>query len=351
MFRCGTVHKASKNHLLTLKRFLQAAVLKNSHIKVSEEVQDAIASKKPVVALESTIVTHGMPYPDNVECAVQVEGVVRKQGAVPATVAIIQGQIHVGLSETDINMLGDTKSSKPVKTSRRDLAFVISKQLNGGTTVCGTVLVADQVGIPVFATGGIGGVHRGAEKTFDISADLVELGKCGVAVISSGVKSILDIPKTLEYLETQGVFVATFGNNNEFPAFYSRKSGSKSPYFVQNAAEAAKVIKSSMDIDLKSGMLFAVPIPEEHALPYEMMNEVIEQALKSMDPLMEGKQVTPYLLSQVAKLTGGKSLESSILFSKIESSRLTRHFTRVFNLFKKCCTSRKFLYKSNKNRQ
>nr|CAI5825279.1 unnamed protein product [Callosobruchus analis] len=141
-----------------------------------------------------------MPYPNNMECAVQVEGVVRKQSAVPATIAIIRGKIHVGLSETDINMLGDTKSSKPVKTSRRDLAYVISNQLNGGTTVCGTILVAAQVGIPVFATGGIGGVHRGAEKTFDISADLVELGKCGVAVISSGVKSILDIPKTLEYL-------------------------------------------------------------------------------------------------------------------------------------------------------
>nr|CAI5825276.1 unnamed protein product [Callosobruchus analis] len=314
MFRCRSVSKFPKNHYLTLKRFLQAGVLKNPHFKVSEEVADAIASRKPVVALESTIVTHGMPYPNNMECAVQVEGVVRKQSAVPATIAIIRGKIHVGLSETDINMLGDTKSSKPVKTSRRDLAYVISNQLNGGTTVCGTILVAAQVGIPVFATGGIGGVHRGAEKTFDISADLVELGKCGVAVISSGVKSILDIPKTLEYLETQGVFVATFGDNNDFPAFYSRKSGSKSPYFVQSAGKAAQIIKSSMDMNLNSGMLFAVPIPVEHALPYEMMNEVIEQALKSMDPLMEGKQITPYLLSQVAKLTGGKSLESSILF-------------------------------------
>ncbi|VEN46688.1 unnamed protein product [Callosobruchus maculatus] len=213
-------------------------------------------------------------------------------------------------------MLGDTKASNPVKTSRRDLGYVISNQLNGGTTVCGTILVADQVGIPVFATGGIGGVHRGVEKTFDISADLVELGKCGVAVISSGVKSILDIPKTLEYLETQGVFVATFGDNNEFPAFYSRKSGTKSPYFVDSAEKAAQIIKSAMDMSLKSGMLFAVPIPEEHALPYEMMDKVIEQALKSMDPLMEGKQVTPYLLSQVAKLTGGKSLESNIALIK-----------------------------------
>ncbi|CAH1961670.1 unnamed protein product [Acanthoscelides obtectus] len=308
-----TLNKISKNHFLILRRFLRTNVISNPHIKVSEEVQDAIECKKPVVALESTIITHGMPYPKNVVCAVQVEGVVRKQGAIPATIAIIRGKIHVGLSETDINMLGDTSSSKPIKTSRRDLAYVISNEMSGGTTVCGTILVADQVGIPVFATGGIGGVHRGADKTFDVSADLIELGKSGIAVISSGVKSILDIPKTLEYLETQGVFVGTFGDSNEFPAFYSRKSGSKSPYIVQSAKKAAQIIKSSMDMDLKSGMLFAVPIPEKYALSYETMNEVIEQALKSMDPHMEGKQVTPYLLSQVAKLTSGKSLESSIL--------------------------------------
>ncbi|KAJ8929065.1 hypothetical protein NQ314_018260, partial [Rhamnusium bicolor] len=203
-------------------------------------------------------------------------------GAIPATVAIVNGKIMVGLSEDEIKLLGDAIVSKPIKTSRRDMPYVVSNKLNGGTTVCGTLIVAHKAGLPIFATGGIGGVHRGAHKTFDISADLLELGKCSVAVISSGVKSILDIPKTLEYLETQGVFVATFGDTNEFPAFYSRISGSKAPYCVETAMKAASIIKCNRNLDMRSGMLFAVPVPVEYAIDPETMNHVIEEALREV---------------------------------------------------------------------
>ncbi|XP_072397631.1 pseudouridine-5'-phosphate glycosidase-like [Diabrotica undecimpunctata] len=288
-----------------------------SCIQLSEELKNAFTNRLPVVALESTIITHGMPYPQNVECALQVEEVIRKQGAVPATIAIVNGKIKVGLSEKDINKLGDTKSSQPIKTSRRDLAYVMSNKKNGGTTVSGTLIVANKVNIPIFATGGIGGVHRDAENTFDISADLIELGRSSVAVISSGVKSILDIPKTLEVLETQGVFVATFGSPNDFPAFYARDSGIKVPYSVQNADEAARIIKSNRDINTKSGMLFGVPIPEEFAFDSDVINKVIEEALHEAKlNNIQGKLITPFLLSHIAKITEGKSLQSNIALIK-----------------------------------
>ncbi|KAJ8979534.1 hypothetical protein NQ317_017682 [Molorchus minor] len=301
------------NSILPRKLTINAGI-----IKVNEEVKYALNAGKPVVALESTIITHGMPYPTNIECALDVEQIVRKEGAIPATIAIVKGKIKVGLIEDELKFLGDIKSSNPFKTSRRDIPYVVSNKLNGGTTVSGTLIVANKTHIPIFATGGIGGVHRGAHKTFDISADLIELGKCGVAVVSSGVKSILDIPKTLEYLETQGVFVATFGDNNEFPAFYLRTSGSKAPYSVKTAMEAAKIIKSSMDLDMQSGMLFAVPVPEESALFPEIINNAIEEALKSVksDLNVMGKNVTPFLLQQVAKITKGKSLDTNIALIK-----------------------------------
>ncbi|XP_056646659.1 uncharacterized protein LOC130451580 [Diorhabda sublineata] len=291
--------------------------LSQNCIQISEEVRYALENKLPVVALESTIITHGMSFPQNKECALEVENVVRQQGASPATIAIIGGKIKVGLTEREINYLSDTESSEPIKISRRDLSYALSHKRNGGTTVAGTLLVADKLDIPIFATGGVGGVHREAEKTLDVSADLIELGKSSVAVISSGVKSILDISKTLEFLETQGVFVATFGSSNDFPAFYSRKSGLKVPYFVENSEEAAKVIKINRDLGIKSGMLFGVPVPEEFALDPEIMNDVIEQALEeAKQKNIQGKSITPFLLSKISDITGGKSLKSNIALIK-----------------------------------
>ncbi|CAG9771932.1 unnamed protein product, partial [Ceutorhynchus assimilis] len=284
---------------------------------VSEEVSQALSESKAVVALESTIITHGMPFPKNIECGLEVEGIVRAQGAVPATIALINGTIKVGLSKQDVEYLGDTKSSKPVKTSRRDFPYILSQKLNGGTTVSGTIIVCQQVGISIFATGGIGGVHRNASETFDISADLTELGRSNVAVISSGVKSILDIAKTLEYLETQGVFVATFGENRDFPAFYSRSSGCQAPYRVENASEAAKIVKSHQDLKLESGLLFAVPVPERYALDPESIDKIISQALAKADKTgIRGKEVTPFLLSEIATMSAGNSLETNIALIK-----------------------------------
>ncbi|RZC37127.1 pseudouridine-metabolizing bifunctional protein, partial [Asbolus verrucosus] len=236
-------------------------------------------------------------------------------GAIPATIAIIKGQIKVGLSENELNQLGDVKISQPIKTSRRDLSFVVANNLNGGTTVSGTLLVANKAGIPVFATGGIGGVHREGETTFDVSADLIELGKSNVAVISSGVKSILDIAKTLEYLETQGVFVATLASDSrDFPAFYSRRSGCQAPYLVKTAQEAAKIIHCCHNLNVQSGMLFAVPVPEKFALDEVVINDVIAEALKDAKRnRIEGKEITPFLLARIGEITAGKSLDTSIL--------------------------------------
>ncbi|KAJ8916164.1 hypothetical protein NQ315_016303 [Exocentrus adspersus] len=291
----------------------------NSYIDVKEEVRSALETGKPVVALESTIITHGMPFPENIKCAFEVENTVRNQGAVPATVAIVNGRVKVGLSSEELSLLGDTKASSPIKTSRRDMPYIISNKLNGGTTVCGTLVVASKVDIPVFATGGIGGVHRNAHETFDISADLVELGRCGIAVVSSGVKSILDISKTLEYLETQGVFVATFGGSKEFPAFYSRISGCEAPYSLKTEEEAARVIKCSRELDMKSGLLIAVPVPESDALAPELINSVIQEALDGVikhKVNVLGKDITPHLLEAVARITSGKSLKTNIALIK-----------------------------------
>ncbi|XP_074042893.1 pseudouridine-5'-phosphate glycosidase isoform X2 [Leptinotarsa decemlineata] len=310
MIRLGKTLAILKNH----KSF---PAKRKVSMYIKEEIRDALKQKKAVVALESTIITHGMPFPENVNCALQVEQIVRQQGAVPATIAIVKGRIKIGLSPEEIVTLGDTKSSDPVKISRRDLSYAISNKRNGGTTVSATIIAATKAGIPIFATGGIGGVHRGAESTFDISADLIELGRSKIAVISSGVKSILDISKTLEYLETQGVFVATFGKTNDFPAFYSTKSGFNVPYCIQRAEEAAAVIKCHNELDLQSGMLFAVPIPEEYAFDPEIIEGFIEKALKEANcDDVRGKNITPYLLSQIAKLTGGKSLESNVALIK-----------------------------------
>ncbi|XP_044267853.1 uncharacterized protein LOC123013422 [Tribolium madens] len=303
------------NNLIRIK--LNRGLSDFNNLIISDEVKSALNEDKPVVALESTIITHGMPFPQNVKCALEVEAVVRNQGGIPATVAITNGHIRVGLTADEITRLGDITISQPIKTSRRDLCYVVSTGRNGGTTVSGTLLVASKIGIPIFATGGIGGVHRGGERTFDVSADLTELGRSGVAVISSGVKSILDIPKTLEYLETQGVFVATFGGGKDFPAFYSRKSGCYAPYSVETVQDAAEIIYRNRGLDLQSGMLFAVPVPEKFALDENVVNDVIEEALKDATKRgIEGKEITPFLLGRIGEITDGKSLKTNIALIK-----------------------------------
>lgn len=280
------------------------------YLQVHPEVQKAIASGQPVVALESTIISHGMPYPKNIEMAKNVSKIIRDNGAIPATIAIIDGVLKVGLTTEEIKFLGTSKNV--VKASRRDLPFIISKKLTGATTVATTMILANLAGIKVFATGGIGGVHRGAETTFDISADLQELANTDVAVICAGAKSILDIGLTLEYLETNGVSVIGFGTD-EMPAFYTRKSGFGVDYRVDSSIEVAKALKAKWDLNLKGGMVIGNPIPEEFEMDYDMITNAIESALQEANKKnITGKKVTPFLLDRVKSITEGKSLESNI---------------------------------------
>ncbi|KAJ2380454.1 hypothetical protein GGI05_006303, partial [Coemansia sp. RSA 2603] len=249
----------------------------SSYIRLSPRVREALANGEPVVALESTIISHGMPYPQNIDTARQVEQVVALHGSTPATIALITGKIHVGLSDEDLVHLGKSGRSA-VKTSRRDMAAVLSQRLLGATTVSGTMIAAHMAGIRIFATGGIGGVHRGAELTMDISADLTELGRTPVAVVCAGAKSILDLPKTLEFLETQGVPVIAYGKSSEFPAFFSPRSGLQAPWHIQTPEQAASLIKTSTDIGLKTGQVIAVPIPEEYAEDSRMFEQAVDTA-------------------------------------------------------------------------
>ncbi|XP_055544036.1 pseudouridine-5'-phosphate glycosidase-like [Wyeomyia smithii] len=295
----------------------------SSLVDIKPEVREALrASPQSVVALESTIITHGMPYPHNLETALQVEQIVRDKGAIPATIGIVGGRIQIGIEGDRLAKLAGSDNRHTIKTSRRDLAYVLSNGLDGGTTVAGTLLIADMVGIRVFATGGIGGVHRGGENSMDVSADLVELGRTPVAVVSSGVKSILDIPRTLEYLETQGVCVASYQCADlDFPAFYTRSSGSMAAYNLSNAAEAAAMIKTNCALGLRSGFLIGVPIPAEYSLDRKVIDEVIEQALAEADRLgIRGKDVTPHILAAVSKITKGRSLESNKALIKNNAS-------------------------------
>lgn len=280
------------------------------YLQVHPEVQKAVSAGQPVVALESTIISHGMPYPKNIEMAKNVSKIIRENGAIPATIAIIDGVLKVGLTEEEIEFLGTSKNV--VKASRRDLPFIISKKLTGATTVATTMILADLAGVRVFATGGIGGVHRGAETTFDISADLQELANTDVAVICAGAKSILDIGLTLEYLETNGVPVIGFGTD-EMPAFYTRKSGFGVDYRVDSSMEVAQALKAKWDLNLKGGMVIGNPIPEEFEMDYDTINNAIESALKEAEEKnICGKNVTPFLLDKVKTITDGKSLESNI---------------------------------------
>ncbi len=280
------------------------------YLEVKPEVAEAIKAGKAVVALESTIISHGMPYPKNVETALKVEQIIRDHGAVPATIAILGGKLKVGLSADEIEYLG--KAKEVVKTSRRDIPFIVAKKLDGATTVASTMILAALAGIKVFATGGIGGVHRGAQETFDISADLQELAHTNVAVICAGAKSILDIGLTLEYLETNGVPVVGYGTD-ELPAFYTRRSGFGVDYRVDTSEELAAALKAKWDLGLEGGLVVANPIPEAYEMDFDVINEAINVAvLEAEREGIKGKESTPFLLARVKELTGGDSLESNI---------------------------------------
>jgi pseudouridine-5'-phosphate glycosidase len=279
-------------------------------LNFKDEVKEALESGKPVVALESTLISHGFPYPENLEVAGEMEEIIRECGVVPATIAVIGGKIKVGLTAGELEFMSTSKDI--VKASRRDLAVIVAKGLNGATTVAATILVAEKVGIKVFATGGIGGVHRRAEKTFDVSADLQELARTPVAVVCSGAKAILDLPLTKEYLETMGVPVIGFASE-ELPAFYCRESGLKVDYVVNDEKEAAGIIRAMQDLGLGGGMIIANPVPGEYALSMEYMNKMIKKAIRAAEKEgIKGKNLTPYLLNKIKELTGGKSLKANI---------------------------------------
>jgi len=283
----------------------------NTNLEMSQEVAAALKAKKPVVALESTIISHGMPYPQNRDTALAVEKIVRDAGAVPATIAVIGGKLKAGLTAGEIEYIAK-KGHDVTKVSRRDLPFVIANRADGATTVAGTMIVAGMAGIRIFATGGIGGVHRDGNNTFDISADLQELARTSVAVVCAGVKSILDIALTLEYLETCGVPVVGYGTD-EFPAFYTRNSGLKVEYRLDRASDIARMLDAKWDMGLAGGAVIANPIPEAYAMDAALIDRAIEAALAEAGKLgIRGKETTPFLLAKIKELTGGDSLDSNI---------------------------------------
>jgi pseudouridine-5'-phosphate glycosidase len=283
-------------------------------LQFSPEVQSARAAGKPIVALESTIISHGMPYPQNVQTAREVEQVIRDAGAVPATIAIIDGRICIGLADEQLELLGQSKDA--IKVSRRDLAYVLSQKKLGATTVAATMICAKLAGIEVFVTGGIGGVHRGAETSFDISADLQELAQTGVAVVCAGVKSILDIGLTLEYLETHGVPVVSVGQA-AFPAFFTRDSGFRADFQLDTPEEQARFIRTKWQLGLEGGVVVSNPVPEAAALKSEEIDTIIAQALREAGQQgVKGKAVTPFLLARIKELTGGRSLATNIALVK-----------------------------------
>ena len=279
-------------------------------LTLTDEVAEALAAGAPVVALESTIISHGMPYPQNVEMAMEVEGIIREHGAVPATLAVLDGRPKIGLSPDDLELLAS--HGDVAKVSVRDLPFVVARRTHGATTVAATMRLAALAGIRTFVTGGLGGVHRGAQQSFDISADLTELGTTDVAVVCAGVKSILDIGLTLERLETLGVPVLGYGTD-EFPSFFSRSSGHAAPMRVDSAAEVAATMAAKWDLGIDGGLVVANPIPVEDEIPAAEIGGIIEQALADMDALgIHGKDATPYLLGRIVEITSGASLTANI---------------------------------------
>lgn len=280
------------------------------YLEIKNEVKEALVSGKAVVALESTIIAHGMPYPQNIETALEIEEIIRANGAVPATIGIIDGKIKVGLTKEEVEFLGE--SDEVVKVSRRDLPVVLAEKRHGATTVAGTMIAADLAGIKIFVTGGVGGVHRGAENSLDISADLEELKKTSVAVIAAGAKSILDLGLTLEKLETFGVPVLGY-QTKELPAFYSRHSGFNCDYRLENPEHTADILKAKWELGLEGGVLIANPVPEVDEIEYSVINEKIEQALAEANAGgITGKQLTPFLLDRIKEITDGRSLETNI---------------------------------------
>lgn len=280
------------------------------YLDLTDEVREALENNRPVVALESTIIAHGMPYPRNVETALRVEEVIRENGAVPATIAILKGRLKVGLTREEVEYLGSNENV--AKVSRRDIPFMVSRKTDGATTVASTMIIAALAGIRIFATGGIGGVHRGAETTMDISADLDEFAITNVAVVCAGAKSILDLGLTLEYLETKGVPVIGFGTD-ELPAFFTRKSGFHVDYRMDEPKEIAEALKVKWDLGLEGGAVIANPIPEEYAMDSELIARVIDKALIEAQSLgVKGKETTPFLLAKIQEITGGDSLDANI---------------------------------------
>lgn len=282
----------------------------NRYLDISDEVKKALDNNKPIVALESTIISHGMPYPQNVETALKVEEIIRENGAVPATIGIIGGRLKAGLTAEEIDYMG--RAGNIAKVSRRDIPYLVAHKRDGATTVASTMIIAAMAGIKVFATGGVGGVHRGAENTMDISADLEELAMTEVAVVCAGAKSILDLGLTLEYLETKGVPVLGY-KTEDLPAFYTRKSGFKLDYKVDTPEEIASILRTKWELGLMGGALIANPIPEEYSMDADLITRVIEDAVKEAEALgIKGKDTTPFLLAKIKEITGGESLESNI---------------------------------------
>lgn len=302
------------------------------YIHFSDDVKQALDHQQPVVALESTIISHGMPYPENVETAKAVEALIREQGATPATIAIIDGKIVVGLSQEHMEFMAT--ETEIIKASRRDLPIILSKHFHASTTVAATMICANLAGIKVFVTGGIGGVHRKAEQTFDISADLRELSETNVAVVAAGAKAILDLGLTMEYLETLGVPVLGY-QTGEFPAFYTRSSGIPLNYRVETPEDIARILRAKWELGLNGGVLIGNPIPEESSMDERVMNTAIEQALQEADTQgVKGKDITPFLLERITDLTGGESLTANIALIK-HNARLGAQIAVAFHTFLK----------------
>ena len=301
----------------------------NSYLDVHPEVENALNSKQPIVALESTIISHGMPYPENIETALMVEDTVRANNAIPATIAIIKGRLKVGLTKKEIEFLATNDEVR--KISRRDLAITVSQKLSGSTTVASTMIIAHLAKIAVFATGGIGGVHRGAEKTLDISADLEELSRTNVCVVCAGAKSILDIGLTLEYLETKGVPIIGY-KTSDLPAFYSSKSGFNVDYRVDSAFDISEILKTKWSLSINGGVLITNPIPKTFELELTMMNEAINKAIiEAEKEKITGKEITPYLLSKVNEITQGRSLSANIKLiqnNAVLAAKISTHYLK-----------------------
>jgi pseudouridine-5'-phosphate glycosidase len=299
-------------------------------LDVKSEVKEALANNKPVVALESTIISHGMPYPENVQMAKKVEEIIRSEGAIPATIAIIDGKIKIGLTDEDLEKLA--KAKNVMKVSRRDLAVILANKEMGATTVASTMICAEMAGIKFFVTGGIGGVHRGYETTLDVSADLEELANTNVNVVCAGAKAILDLHKTMEYLETKGVSVVGY-KTQTLPAFYTDSSDINLRHYVDNTDELAKIIHTKDQLDLKGGLLVVNPIPKKDSLDKEYITEIIDRAIeKSFDLGIEGKDVTPFLLEQIVKYTDGKSLKANLALvynNALVGAKLAKSYSEI----------------------